>query len=75
MQQFQSKEFSTIDVLAVLSFWIGLLNLDENLSQGKAAELLKAAVSDIHEHLAIQDEKLGRILEVLENEKNTSNNT
>lgn len=71
MQLSKSKEFDVLDVLSVLSFWISLLNLDENLSQSTASDLMSEAVADIHEHLKQQDEKIEHILEVLEHEKNS----
>ena len=54
-----------LDILNILSFIIGIKNLNENLSQGKVADLLSAAVDDIHKHLAEQDRKIELILDIL----------
>lgn len=64
-----SKQIELLDVLNVLSFYISVQNLEENLSQGAAGDMLKTAVEDIHVHLKEQDHKIDHILEVLENEK------
>lgn len=60
-----NKNLDIIDFLSVLSFYIGLQNLDENLSQEKAADLLSIAIQDIHDHLSEQDKKIDKILEVM----------
>ena len=67
-----NSQIGILDILNIMSFYIGLLNLDENLNQGdkqdliqefsKKAELL---LREIHKHLEEQDEKLNKILEVL----------
>ena len=54
-----------LDILNILSFIIGIKNLNKNLSQSKAADLLSAAVDDIHKHLAEQDRKIELILDIL----------
>ena len=54
-----------LDILNILSFIIGIKNLNKNLSQSKAADLLSAAVDDIHKHLAEQDKKIELILNIL----------
>lgn len=59
------NQIDILDILNVLSFYIGILNLDENLSQGKAGDMLEIAVEDIHKHLKLQDEKIDKIMEVL----------
>lgn len=64
------REFDIMDILNILSFCIGLQNLDENLSQTSAGDMLKEVVEDIHSHLREQDNKIDMILEVLNNDKN-----
>ena len=49
-------ELTFLDVLSILSFFIGVQNLDMN-------------VEDIHIHLQKQDEKIDHIIEVIENDK------
>lgn len=63
------NQFDILDILNILSFYIGLKNLDENLSQGKASDMLEIAVEDIHKHLKQLDEKLARLEELI-NENN-----
>lgn len=64
---------NTMDVLNILSFVIGLLNLNENLTQGDKQDLMSAfdkqtetVLKDIHERLDSQDEQLKNILAELE---------
>ena len=69
-----------IDLLSIISFCVGLQNLDLNLAQEdldrQTQELdsrLRTVVDDIHGHLSVQDTKLNLILnklEVLEHDKN-----
>lgn len=70
-------EITFLDLLAIMSFCIGLQNLDLNIAQedldNQTQELdarLRKVVDDIHKHLKMQDIKIDRILEVLENDKN-----
>ena len=69
-------ELTAIDILSVLSFVIGLKNLDLNVDQNdmdaqtreidkRANELVRNAIAEIHKHLETQDEKINKILEVL----------
>lgn len=61
----ENAQFTIMDVLNILSFIIGIKNLDANLSQGTAGDLLSAAVNEIHDHLSEQDRKLNIIMEKL----------
>ena len=63
-------EWTFIDILSLIGFCVGLQNLDLNISQenldNQTQELdakLHNVVNDIHQHLALQDEKINRILE------------
>ena len=63
-----------LDAMSVMSFVIGLMNLNENLTQGDKQELIsefsnKADIllKEIHNHLELQDIRLNQILERLEN--------
>ena len=65
-------ELSFIDRIGILSFLIGVLNYDENLTQNDKQDLQKALyertdkmLADIHGHLSVQDAKLNLILEAL----------
>ena len=64
----------------MMSFLIGLMNLEENLTQGDKQDLMtefddKASVllSEIHKHLTDQDEKLSQIIDLLERRKTYGN--
>ena len=62
-------QLTFLDYISLMSFFIGLMNLDENLSQGDKQDILselsnKADIllREIHAHLQRQDEKLDMIL-------------
>lgn len=66
-------EFTLIDMLSILSFILGLENLDLNVAQedldNQTKELdkkLREVVDNIHYHLELQDDKLIEILSRLE---------
>lgn len=59
------RQFDILDILNILSFVIGVKNLNENLSQNTAGDLLSTAVKEIHDHLSKQDRKIDLILEKL----------
>ena len=70
-------QFTFLDILNIISFWVGLQNLELNIGQqdldNQTQELdkrLKAVVDDIHQHLKDQDLKIDKIIEVLNYEKN-----
>ena len=65
-------EFTFLDTLNLLSFFVGIMNLDENLTQGDKQDLLAtfsekadSLLEEIHTHLNQQDEKINKILEEL----------
>ena len=69
-------EITFLDIVALLSFFIGVLNLDMNITQSDIQEQTKdldsrfsaatrSALNEIHEHLQEQDEKINKILEAL----------
>lgn len=72
-----------IDLLSIMSFYIGLLNLDMNISQNDIAEQtteidkrvnehLHEILDEIHNHLQEQDIKLSDIQKRLEELNNDS---
>lgn len=63
-----SDKSDFLDALAVVSFVVGLANYAENVDQSAMSETVKAAVDDIHAHLADQDEKIARIYERIVNQ-------
>lgn len=69
-------ELTFLDLISLISFCVGLQNLDLNLTEGDLTEQtreldrgLRDVVDDIHNHLSVQDAKLNIILEAL-NDKN-----
>ena len=61
-----------IDIVALAGFIVSLENLDENLNQSdkqdlqnELAEQLSKVVDEIHKHLEEQDDKIDKILEVI----------
>lgn len=68
-----NQQLSLLDILNILSFIIGLLNLNENLTQGDKQDLMKALdnktslmLDEIHQHLQEQDVGIKTILKKLE---------
>lgn len=60
------------DMLNLMSFVIGLMNLNENLTQGDKQDIMKnlseksdTILKEIHSHLEKQDEKIDKIIETL----------
>ena len=69
-----NKQLDLLDTLNIMSFIIGLMNFNENLTQGDKQELLQEfsnkadlLLNEIHGHLEEQDKKLEEILNRLEN--------
>lgn len=67
------KQFDYLDILNIMSFVVGLKNLEENMGQSDKQELIhdlgdKAdlLLREIHGHLQEQDEKINLILEKIE---------
>lgn len=61
-----NEGISLIDAMALISFFVGIANYDENVDQSSMNKTVKQAVDDIHKHLAIQDEKIDLLLSKLE---------
>ena len=61
----ESKQLDFIDLLSIMSFAIAIMNFDENISQSDLADSADKLLNEIHSHLQEQDEKLDKILEVL----------
>ena len=71
----ENGEFTFLDSISLLSFLIGLMNLNENLTQGDKQDLLETfsqkaddLLKEIHSHLQEQDSKIDKILEELAND-------
>ena len=69
-------EWTFIDLISVISFIVGLQNLDLNITEqditNQTQELdrrLREVVDDIHKHLQMQDDKIDKILERIDYDK------
>lgn len=69
----QNGQFTFLDAVSLISFLIGIMNLNENLSQSDKQDLVQELnkkaeelLTGIHTHLEEQDKKLNKILELLE---------
>lgn len=60
-----NKELSFLDLISIASFCIGLMNLDENITQGDLADKTDRILTEIHDHLTDQDQKIDWIMEKL----------
>lgn len=68
-----NQQLDFLDLLNILSFVIGILNYQENLTQSDKQELLhkvdedtQTAIQEIHNHLQMQDDKIDKIINILE---------
>lgn len=66
------NQLEFLDLLSIASFCIGLMNLDENITQGDMQDLSQEfnihasnILDEIHRHLEMQDSKLDEILKEL----------
>ena len=64
-----NKQYDLLDAITMVSFIVGLLNYGENVDQTTINDTVQSAVQDIHDHLSEQDEKITKILQLLENKK------
>ena len=69
----ENGEFTFLDILSIMSFYLGIQNLDLNISQENIDnqtqvldEKLHNQVEEIHRHLTTQDEKLNIILRFIQ---------
>lgn len=72
----QSNNNDYMDMVNILSLVIDLMNLNENLTQNDKQEIInglqnstKLLLTTLNQHLELQDRKIDRILEILENYK------
>ena len=68
-------DFGVFEAMAIVSFFIAIANYSENLDQSSAQDLINSAVKDIHQHLKEQDDRIDKIISLLEdiNEKEELN--
>lgn len=72
----ENRQLTWLDLLNVLSFLIGVENLESNLTQNDKADLQKSLsenaerlLKEIHAHLEKQDAKIDEIMAHLEGRK------
>lgn len=72
MLRSNNNQLELLDLLSIASFCIGLMNLDENITQGDMQDLeqqfntqTKKVLDEIHNHLKSQDLKIDEILNKL----------
>lgn len=63
-----NRNLDWLDIIAIMSFVIGLANYEENVDQSTMNNAIKQAVKDIHSHLEEQDNKINEILELIKND-------
>lgn len=66
----ESNQLGVVDILSIMSFVIGLMNLEENLTQSDKQDLVNEfskeaehLLGEIHNHLQEQDAKIDLILQ------------
>ena len=59
-------EFTFLDAVSIVSFLIGLQNLDINLTQDDLSKEADRLLNELHAHLQEQDRKIDLILAKLE---------
>ena len=64
-----NEQLSFIDLLSIMSFCIGVLNLDLNVTADDIDKQTQTLLNEIHAHLEQQDNKLDMILRRLDNEE------
>lgn len=65
----EQAQFDVLDILTLLSFVMQLQNQSKLFGIHDVQEDNNRIAGEIHEHLRIQDEKINKILEVLNGEK------
>ena len=60
-------EMSFLDIISLMSFFIGIQNLDMNITQEDVQNTAEKILNEIHTHLEDQDRKIDQILEILKN--------
>lgn len=81
MNNSSNNNLTFIDIINILDFILGLKNLDMNITQNDMQELqsrfntdINEVVSQIHQHLQEQDDKIDEILKILNNKQGEQKN-
>ena len=71
-----NNQIEMLDILNIMSFMLGVQNLNENLTQNDKQDMiqdlhntLEANIQDIHQHLIEQDKKIDQILHILSQDR------
>lgn len=62
-----NEQLDFIDLLSVMSFVIGVMNLELNVTADDIDQQTQTLLNEIHAHLEEQDNKIDEILRRLEN--------
>lgn len=66
----QNEQLSFIDLLSIMSFCIGVMNLDLNVTAEDIDNQTQTLLNEVHTHLEMQDNKLDNIIQRLEKLEN-----
>ena len=68
----ENGQFTFLDSIALISFVVGIMNYEENLTQSDKQDLqdqlnakIDLLLKEIHSHLEEQDRKIDKIMEAL----------
>lgn len=77
----ENGQFTFLDSVSLLGFFIGLMNLEENITQSDKQEMMEELnnktdllLREIHKHLQMQDEKIDNILRYMEAQNDSNRN-
>jgi hypothetical protein len=78
----ENGQFTFLDIISIISFLIGIMNLEENVTQGDKQELMQKLdenvrflLTEIHTHLQEQDNKINSILAYMEAHYDSNGNS
>ena len=66
----EKEQLSFIDLLSIMSFCIGVMNLELNVTAEDIDSQTQTLLNEIHGHLELQDQKLDNLVERLEKLEN-----
>ena len=61
----ENGELTFLDAISIVSFLVGMQNLDINLTQDDLSKEADRLLNEVHKHLEDQDRKIDLILEKL----------
>ena len=66
----ENSQFEFLDALTIVSFMLQVANQAKIFGINDVQKELGIAMGEVHAHLEKQDEKINKILEILQNEDN-----